>query len=240
MKGCIELISRMDRAGVYGLLLCATSVLGACVPIPYKPAVNMEKNVVAPEAAPTIMLKAEPPSWAGKVGTQLKRAEPRVVFMDAAKALPDAVDFISLPDAIAALAKLPPGPDTPDYLLGLSTFAEEQVGGTDLYQPLVGYTKDKFVGHLPSVLVELRSGRPADAMDFKTEYSMVVVQLIYGVMTVPEGEKAVDNALVAEVARRLKAAQPQGPIRLLVMFQKPPAAPPAAAATNTGAQSKPQ
>jgi hypothetical protein len=221
-------------------LLCAATLLAGCVPIPYKPAVSVQHDVITPEAAPAILLKAEPPAWAGKVGEQLRRAEPRIVLMDGTKALPDALDFISLPDAIAALAKLPPGPDTPDYLLGMSPFAEEEQSKTDIYQPGVGYYKDKYVGHLPSLLVELRSGRPADAMDFKSEYSMVVVELFYGVMTVPEGEKAVDSALVAEVARRLKAAQPQGPIRLLVMFQKPKEAPPPpATATKTGAELKP-
>jgi hypothetical protein len=224
-------------------VFCAVSLVTACVPVPYKPAVSIQHEAVAPEGAPAILLKTEPSSWLGDVGKELQRAEPRIVFMDGAKSLPDARDFISLPEAIAALSKLPPGSDTPDYLLGLSPFTEQHVHATDDYMPLFGYTKDQYVAHQPSMLVELRSAQPAEAMDFKSAYSMVVVQFFYGVMTVPRVHSAIDNALVAEVARRLRVAQPQGPIRLLVMFEKPKDVskePPAAPGAAAGVEAKPQ
>jgi hypothetical protein len=227
----------MKRITAAAAVMSAALILASCVPLPYKPAVKVQNKEVTQEGAPAIMLKVEPASWAGKIGDRLRRAEPRIELIDGAKALPDTPDFISLPEAIAALAKLPPGPDTPDYLLGMAPFSEKQVSGSnpDLYVfPVAGYAHGHGVGHLPLVLVELHSGRPAESMDYKTEYSMTVVQLWYGFMTVPRSEKAVEDKLVADIARRLRAAQPTGPIRLLVMFEQADEAPQAAPEAGSG------
>jgi hypothetical protein len=198
----------------------ASSLLCACVPIPYRPSVSIQHEAVSQESASAVQLKMQSSGWLGKIGEELKRTEPRILFIDGAAALPGANDFISLPNAIAALSRLPPGPAAPDFLLGLSAFTDEKVHDTNYYVPLVGYDREQYVARLPSLLVDLRSGQPAEALDFESQYSMVVVQMFYGVMTVPMPQSAIHSALVAEVSRRLRAAQPHGPIRLLVMFQK--------------------
>jgi hypothetical protein len=201
----------------YALLAC--TLISGCVPIPYRPPVTIHHERISDEAAPAILLKTESVAWIGKLGAELQRAEPRIVFIDGASVLPS--DFIALPDVIAELLKLTPGTSSPDFLLGLGTLITQQVHDTNYYVPLAGYTKTQFVTRWPVSLIELRAGRSAEALTFQSDYSLVVAQLFYGVMTVPMPERAIRSALIVELLRNLRTARPSGPISLVVMFQKP-------------------
>ncbi|HTY93106.1 MAG TPA: hypothetical protein VMC02_04405 [Steroidobacteraceae bacterium] len=201
-----------------------TVLLCGCVPVPYRPAVNIRHEAVTPEGASAMELKTEPAAWLGDIGDRLKREEPRIVFIDGGSSLPGVVDYVSLSDAMGALSRLPPGPAAPDFLLCLSEYTERVVHDSDYYLPLLGYGNTKYVARLPSLLANLRSGQAAQALTFESQYHMVVVQFVYGIMTAPRPQSAIHGALVAEFSRQLRAAQPTGPIRVLVMFQRAPGA----------------
>ena len=206
------------NCAAYALLACA--FISGCAPIPYRPSVNILREHISDEEASAVLLKTESVAWTGKIGAELQRAEPRIVFIDGASVLQGRSDFMALSDVIADLLTLTPGTSSPDFVLGLGSLTTEQVHDTNYYVPLVGYTKTQFVARWPASLIELRTGRSAEALIFPSNYSMVVAQLFYGVMIVPMPEQAIHHALIVELLRDLKTACPSGPIRLVVMFQK--------------------
>lgn len=206
------------RTSTWALLGCA--LMSACVPLPYRPSVAIHHDYISAEAASAILLKADSSASLGKVAADLQRAEPRIVLIDPAGILQGPTDFIALPDVIAELATLPTDAAAPDFLLGLSALTTKQVHDTDYYMPLVGYTKTEYVARLPASIVELRSVQRAEALTFQSDYSMMVAQLFYGIMTIPMPEGAIHSALVDELLRRLRTGRPTGPIRLVVMSQK--------------------
>ena len=211
-------LTRSTLARALGLsALCA---LCACAPLPYTPSVTLQQERIAVQAPSAPMLKTENSSWLGDLGAKLRQAEPRIVFVDGTRLIKGESDFLTLTDVVAEISKSAESPDRPDFLLALSSYSDRVLHENNYYAPLVGYDHILSEARMTALLVRFPEGDTADSLIFQSQYSSVVVQAFYGVMTVPMPKRAIHAALVAELARRLRAARPSGPIRVIVMFER--------------------
>jgi hypothetical protein len=123
---CTQISTARDRphAGGNETLLMTlgwliSSLVSACILVPHLPSVTIQQEPISEAAAPPVLRKAESSAWLVKIGTDLRRAEPRIVLIDGAGVLDSPREFTSLPNVAAALSRLATAA-APPVLLGLT------------------------------------------------------------------------------------------------------------------------
>src|SRR5215469_12526236 len=110
-----SLSSLTQRTLARALGLCLLCALCACAPLPYTPSVTLQQERIAVQAPSAPMLKTESSSWLGDLGEKLRRAEPRIVFVDGTRLIKGESDFFTLTDVVAEISKSAESPDRPDF-----------------------------------------------------------------------------------------------------------------------------
>jgi hypothetical protein len=210
-------------------VLLALGVLSGCVPIPYKPVATVNHTPIEASAAAAIVIQSSAAdSMPESVAKSIRRVEPRVVLTDARQylsaVLPSGQGTLS--DLLSASRSAAATPLAVDYLLCVGKPAYRQLHDTGAAEPFpyfpviwVGYEKIQSRSTLSASFVDLHDPQATDELLIASDYSEVVAALVYGVATVARPRAALEQALATDVAHRLAAAHPTGPIRLAVVMQ---------------------
>lgn len=203
------------RIPVLALAIAATG----CVPIPYKPAAGVNHAPVTAEEASTITVtSAFHYDFIEPVAKSLHQVEPRIVVVDGAPYLGTLTEVLSTdPAAVAA--------PNADYLLCIEKPVHRQLHDTGAAAPFiplpviwVGYEKVQSRDSVVASLVDLHA-HSAERLEVSSTYNEVIAAAVYGIATIARPQAALRDALASDVAHRLAALQPTGPIRILVLGQ---------------------
>ena len=209
------------------LILVAAIAAAGCVPIPYKPSAGVNHVPVTAEEAPAITLSStKHRALIEPLAKSIQHAEPRIVVVDGSP------DLVSLTAGQGTLAGVLRGDDgsgaapSADYLLCVGSPVHRQLHDTGAAAPFiffpviwVGYEKVQSRDSVLASLVDLHT-RAAERLEVSTTYSEVIAAAVYGVATIARPQAALRDALAADVAHRLAAAQPTGAIRLILVEQE--------------------
>jgi hypothetical protein len=204
-------------------------MLAGCVPVPFRPSAAVTHTAVTTDETATRVEVARKNSEARSVATAIQHDEPRVQLID-----PAAI-FVRLGDpngaklgALMIAAHEGDQALAADYVLSVGEPTYRQLHDTGaaapfLFMPsMIGYEKIQSQEVLPAILLDLRDPQAFQVLCASSTYSEVATGLVYGVMTIAMPEPALRNSLAREVAHTVAAAQPEGPIRLLVVSQERP------------------
>jgi|SRR5277367_1134987 len=217
------------RGTVVMSALALAALLGGCVPMPYKPSAAVgHSQIPAVDAAATSV--SSPCGCANNepevVGKSIQKAEPRIVLIDSAAFLHDALpNARTLADVMTAVQAGLPAPVAADFLLSVGRPINKKLHDTGAAAPfffvpvIVGYEKTQSLETLSASFMDLQKPEAPEKLFVTSNYTEVAAGLVYGFMTMAMPEVAVRQALVRDVAQTLAKAQPEGPIRLVVLAQ---------------------
>jgi hypothetical protein len=208
------------------LVLLLAAAAAGCVPIPYKPSAGVNHVPVTAEEAAAISLDSRHRDFIEPLTKAIQHAEPRIAVVDGS------FDLVSLTAGQGTLAGVLKGADgstaTPaaDYLLCVGSPVHRRLHDTGAAAPFiffpviwVGYEKVQSRDSVMASLIDLHT-RSAERLETSTTYSEVIAAAVYGIGTIARPQAALRDALAADVAHRLAAAQPTGAIRLMVVAQE--------------------
>jgi hypothetical protein len=209
------------------LVLVAAMAAAGCVPIPYKPSAGVNHVPVTAEEAPAIaLISTRQRGFIEPLEKSIHQAEPRIVVVDGSS------DIVSLTAGQGTLAGIllddggSAAAPSADYLLCVGSPVHRQLHDTGAAAPFpffpviwVGYEKVQSRDSVIASLIDLHT-RAAESLEASTTYSEVIAAAVYGVATVARPQAALRDALAADIAHRLAAAQPTGAIRLIVVAQE--------------------
>jgi hypothetical protein len=212
----------LHRALVLLLAIAATG----CVPIPYKPSASVNHVAVTAEEASAIRVESgSHRAFVQALTTSVRQAEPRIAVIDGSPYL------ASLSSGQVTLAQVlrPEDPTgavpSADYILAVGNPVHRQLHDTGAAAPFilfpviwVGYEKVQSRESVVASLIDLHS-HSADRLEVSSIYSEVIAAAVYGVGTIARPQAALRDALATDVAHRLAALQPSGPIRIMVLAQ---------------------
>jgi hypothetical protein len=221
-----SLFSRKCRLRPLVVVLLFSAAAGGCVPIPYRPEAHVTHTPVTASAASSITVSS--PSkrgMANPLSQSIRKSEPRIVVVNSGgeveKAVPASWSLLS--QTMSSGPNVPPA----DYLLAIGPPVYRKLHDTGDAEPFlffpafwVGYEKVQSMETMCASLIDLRAPASAEGILVTTAYTEVVAALAYGVSTVAMPQTSIRNALAEDVARRLAAAHPTGPIRLMILAQE--------------------
>lgn len=109
-------------------------------------------NPLSDEAAAGIRLTSEPSPWLDKLRRDLRRAEPRIAFIDGGS-LNHSSDALALPEALSALSEPPAEAAPADSLLGVTALRTDTDHPSGFIVPLlVSYQKVRSVATLQATI----------------------------------------------------------------------------------------
>jgi hypothetical protein len=216
-------------AGQWRILLALSAAITAtaCVPIPYKPSASVNHVPVTAQEASAITLRSNNHrAFAESLAKSIQHVEPRIVLIDGGPYLSTLqAGHGTLADVLTSDPVSPAAPMA-DYLLCVGSPVHRKLHDTGDAEPFivfpafwVGYEKVQSRDSLTASLIDLHAPQGAEILEASTTYSEVIAALGYGVGTIARPQAALRDALAADVARKLAAAQPAGTIRLIVLAQ---------------------
>jgi hypothetical protein len=203
----------------------------------YRPAVT-ETHTPEPGVDPSATrFTSEPSRWLGRVERALKSSDRRIEVVQSSALFPDTNRLMTAEDVSARLAELGPGTPPPDLTLAIGRVRQRVLDDVDLYQPLVGYAKTRYHAETAATIIDAHDVGGTEPVRFETEYSDMIAQVFYGVMTIGRPQAAIQKAIVDDITRRARLARPSGRYRVLILAQLGPApdAPPAGTAGTQSA-----
>ena len=208
---------------LHALLMIGSVVLASgCVPVPYRPSATVTEVPTVASDARSMVLTTDDQDWLRSVEDSIRKADPRVTFVDAPSYLRDAapsgtgIELLAQHDSPAPMA-------TADFVLSVGTPRHRSISDTGMISAvppfIVGYEKFHQTEELSATMVDLGHNERSEAMFVLSDYSEVAAGLAYGVVVFAMPVSAVRKALVEHVVQRLHDAQPTGPVRLAVVHQ---------------------
>jgi hypothetical protein len=203
--------------------MIGTVVLASgCVPVPYRPSATVSEVPVVASDARSMVLTIDDQEWLRSVEDSIRKADPRVTFVDALSYLRDAAPSGTGTDLLAQHASTAPIP-TADFVLSVGTPRHRLISDSGMIGAappfIVGYEKVRQTEQLSATMVDLGHSERSEALFVLSDYSEVAAGLAYGIITIAMPVSAVRKALVDHVVQRLHDAQPTGPVRLAVVHQ---------------------
>jgi len=208
------------------LVLLLTIAAAGCVPIPYKPAANVNHVPVTAQEASTITVSSgSHRGFIEPVVKSLQHVEHRIVVVDGAPFLGSLAAGQGTLAEVLASGQGSGAAAQADYLFAIGTPVHRQLHDTGAAAPFipfpviwVGYEKVQSRDSVVASLIDLHA-HSAERLEVSSTYSEVIAAAVYGVATIARPQAALRDALAADVAHRLASRQASGPIRIMVLAQ---------------------
>lgn len=222
-----------QRAPMGRLLTAVTCALLAalsagCVVVPYSPPTESQSTPVRLENAEQVVLSIGPREMLEETQASLRRRDRELEIVDSL-AFRNAVfpeGGWRLSQLLAPAARLRLAASGADYLVVVGPVQVQDDGGHGLFLEVPGFgfygaASGSTQGSALVLIVDLAHGEVLDAVATRARGTDVAVGFFYGLIVHATTETSVRNACLDSVVETVRAARPDGVVRLALMAAEP-------------------